>query len=347
MQILDTTIRDGSYAVDFKFSCTDVSEIAYRLEKLGVKYIEIGHGKGLNASSYEHGLSLHSDEEYLKAVKKVIKTAKIGFFCIPGIANLDHLHFLKENGGDFVRIGVGADTPEQAADYIKEAKKLGLTVMTNFMKSYTVNPVKLAASAKKVEEYGTDYVYIVDSAGSMLPEDLENYFNAIRQETAVKLGFHGHNNLGMAVANSILCTELGFDLIDCTLQGLGRSIGNTPTEMFVMALEKKGYQTKFDIPCLLEYGYLLLQDIVKKDLQSPLDLVCGYSGFHSGYLKDIYKCCNEKNVDPLRLIIAYSKIDQVNMDINKLYEIADALPLDKDIHPYDFRKFFSAIYNEN
>ncbi|MBR2402441.1 MAG: 4-hydroxy-2-oxovalerate aldolase [Lachnospiraceae bacterium] len=346
MKILDTTIRDGSYAVDFKFSCDDVVEITTKLEKLGIEYVEIGHGMGLNASSLEHGLALHSDLEYMNAVKDKFKNVKIGFFCIPGIARLEDLKLAKDNGVDFVRVGINADKPEKTEPYIREAKSLGMTVMTNFMKSYVVTPEQFAINAKQVEEYGTDYVYIVDSAGCMLASEIGEYYDAVRKVSNVKLGFHGHDNLGLAVANSIYCVEKGFDLIDCSLQGLGRSIGNASTEMVVMTLDKMNYPINIDIPCLLEYGYVLLRDITNRKLQNPLDLVCGYAGFHSGYLKDIYKCCNEKKVDPLRLIIAYSKIDKKNMDYKLLCKVAEDLPKDYDVHPYKFRDYFSAIYSD-
>lgn len=348
MKILDTTIRDGSYAVDFKFTCEDVENIVGKLEKLGLEYIEIGHGMGLNASSPEHGVSLHSDLEYMKAAGSTLKNAstKIGFFCIPGIARIEDLHTAKSNGVSFVRIGVNADQPERVKEYAEEAKKIGLMVMVNFMKSYIVSPEVFAQNACMVEKYGAEYMYIVDSAGCMMPEEIGRYYDAVREKSDIKLGFHGHNNLGLAVSNSIYCIQKGFELIDCSLQGLGRSIGNASTEMVVMTLKKMGYEIDMDIPRLLEYGYSLLRDITTKQLQNPLDLICGYAGFHSGYLKDIYKCCNEKKVDPLRLIIAYSEIDQKNMDYERLCQVADCLPKDYDSHPYKFREYFSAIYSD-
>lgn len=346
MKILDTTVRDGSYAIDFKFSCNDVIEIVSKSEKLGIEYIEIGHGQGLNASSPENGISLQTDIEYMDAARSVLQKSKFGFFCIPGIARIEDLHIAKEHGVSFIRVGVNADQPQLAERYVKEAKKLGFTVMTNFMKSYIVSPEKFAENALLIEEYGADYVYIVDSAGCMLPEELNKYYDAVRTKTSIKLGFHGHNNLGLAVSNSLFCIEKGFEMIDCSMQGLGRSIGNASTEMVVMALKRKGYPLDIDIPRLLEYGYMLLRDIAKGPLQNPLELVCGYAGFHSGFLKDIYKCCEEKKVDPLRLIIAYSKIDQKGMNYNTLCKIAENLPADLDRHPYSFREFFSSAYSD-
>lgn len=350
MKILDTTIRDGSYKVDFKFTCADVKNVVSKLVKLGVEYIEIGHGLGLNASSPERGVSLCTDNEYINAAKEVSGNAKIGMFCIPGIAKIEDISIAKEQGLSFIRIGVTVSQAEIAIPYIIEAKKVGLIVMVNFMKSYIYEPKIFAKKVKMISGYGVDAVYIVDSAGCMMPQNILAYREAVENiHTDIKLGFHGHNNLGMAVANSLYCVELGFDFVDCTFQGIGRSLGNTSTEMFVMALQKK-YGNKYldmDIPKLLEYGYVSLKNIPNIHVQNPLDLICGYTEFHSSYLKDIYKCCCEKNIDPLRLIIAYSKENKESLDYNRLCQVADNLPDDNfEDHPYSFRQYFSTIYND-
>lgn len=344
-KILDTTIRDGSYAVDFKFTCNDVKKIVVKLVKLGIDYIEIGHGMGLDASSPGRGESFCSDIEYIDAAKSCVSNSKLGVFCIPGIAKIDSLIEAKEHGISFIRIGVSIEDFAKAKEYILMAKKIGLVVMVNFMKSYTSSVDRFAEVALEAYQLGADYIYIVDSAGCMLPQDIERYYKSInKKDKNICLGFHGHNNLGMSVANSLKCVELGFDFVDCSFQGLGRSIGNTPTEMFVMALKKK-YGEKIiniDIPRLLEYGYVVLKDITDKELDSPLDLICGYTGFHSSFLKDIYKCCNQYDIDPLRLIIAYTKYNQVDMNYELLKKIAGNLPKDDfEDHPYNFRKYFS------
>ncbi len=346
MIILDTTIRDGSYAVDFKFSCTDVAAIISKLERLGFEYIEIGHGLGLNASSAKYGYSLHSDVEYMQVAQHTLKRSKFGFFCIPGIARLQDIKLAADNGVSFVRVGINADMVEKTELYLKEAKKYGLFTTVNLMKSYILSPGELAEKIALIEEYGADVAYLVDSAGCMLPEDIEAYSMAIKKKTDIMLGFHGHNNLGLAVSNSLKCIQLGFDFIDCSLQGLGRSLGNAPAEQLVMILEKQGYPLDIDIPRLLEYGYTIIKDVSKKAPMHPLDLVCGYSGFHSSFLKDIYRCCNEKNVDPMRLIIAYSKINKATMDYDLLCKIADELPIDLESNPYNFREFFSEKFSD-
>lgn len=344
-KIFDCTVRDGSYAVNFKFTCTDVKNIVSRLVRLGIEYIEIGHGQGLNASSPERGISLYTDEEYLDAAMSVAGDSKIGVFCIPGIAKMEDIKMAKKHGAQFIRIGVTIDNVEKARPYVAYAKNLGLETMVNFMKSYSRTPQRFAEGCKTAHDMGADYVYLVDSAGTMLPEDIEAFQKAAVALTPdIRLGFHGHNNMGLGVANGLKCIELGFSFVDCSFQGLGRSIGNIATEMFVMAAEKK-YGTEvydIDIPRLLEYGYVVLKDISDRNLDNPLELICGYTGFHSSFLKDIYRCCCDYNVDPLRLIMAYTNIDKENVDNNKLAEVAKNLPTDNvDDHPYNFRKFFT------
>lgn len=351
MEILDTTIRDGSYAVDFKFTCGDIRNTVSKLTALGIQYIEIGHGQGLNASSPEHGISLCSDEEYLDAAQEVAGNSKIGMFCIPGIARHGNIKSAKSHGLSFVRIGVPVDKAENALSYIEEALNAGVIPIVNFMKTYIYPADFLAEKAELVWKNGAQTVYLVDSAGCMLPDELTVYIEKIHEKSSkIKLGFHGHNNLGLAVANSLKCVELGVDYIDCTFQGIGRSIGNTPTEMFVMALKKQYGATicNIDVPRLLEYGYVLLKNISpNQNILNPLDLVCGYAGFHSSFLKDIFKCCEEKAVDPLRLIIAYCEKDRKNIDYSLLCQVADTLPSDDfEGHPYSFRQYFTSVYNE-
>lgn len=345
MKILDTTVRDGSYAVDFKFSCKDVADLVGRAQRIGIEYIEIGHGQGLNASSPEHGVALQSDEEYMIAAKKVITTSKLGFFCIPGIARFEDVERVATNGINFIRVGVTVADYKKALPYISTGVDNNLEVFVNFMKSYVAAPEEFAKAAKKVHEAGARCVYIVDSAGCMSASDIDEYLEAIRDNSKVEIGFHGHNNLGLAVDNTLFCVKKNVNFIDCSFQGLGRSLGNAPLEQVVMVMEKRGYKTGYDIPRVLEYGYAGLRNIVREKLVNPLDYICGYTGFHSSFLKDIYRCCSEKNVDPLRLIIAYSQENRMTMDYDRLCQVADSLPVDKDDNPYSFGEYFSSKFN--
>lgn len=344
MKLLDTTIRDGSYYVDFKFSLYDVSEIVDRTSKLGFEYIEIGHGKGLNASNLENGISLQTDIEYMKAANEKKGKSKIGFFCIPGIARLDDLKIAADNDVKFVRVGQNADDIDKVKDYVIEAKKLGMEVMVNYMKTYIITPKQFAEKALYLKQWGADYVYVVDSAGGMLPDQIKEYYYCTKEKVDICMGLHCHNNIGLAVPNSLVAYQCGYDMIDTTLQGVGRSVGNTMAEFLIMSLEKMGVNTGFDIPRLLEYGYYVNRNIIGRQSINPLDLICGFADFHSSYLKDIYRCCMEKRVDPLRLILAYTNYDKKGLNPEMLYKVASELPIDEDENPYHFRKYFESIY---
>jgi len=338
-KIMDVTCRDGSYVLNFQFSLSDQRNVSTGLERVGIQYIEIGHGMGLGASSKIR--ALHSDREYLKCANNDLKTAKYGVFCIPGTANLDDVKIAAEYGASFIRVGCNVEDIDQAEAYIKEAKRNGLTVMSNYMKSYASSKEEFQEAVKKSEFWGAEYVYIVDSAGSMMPRDIKKYFDAIKEVSNIGIGFHGHDNIGMALANSLYASELGVDFVDCSLQGLGRSSGNTSLETFVVCLKKMGLAVGIEELELLLISKRYVYPLVKRKGLNPIDIECGIDGFHSSYLKTIHKVAAECEVNPLVLIKEYCKIDQVSMDIDKLRKIAKQLPRDADsIVLTDFANYF-------
>ena len=344
IKIMDVTLRDGSYANNFQFSCAQQKLITTGLERLGFEYIEIGHGMGLNASSLKNGIALHTDEEYLLAAQKTLKKARYGMFCIPGIATLDDIDRAADYGVGFLRIGTNVTEVEKSEDYIKRAKKRGIYVTTNYMKSYAVSPGYFAEQVLKSEAYGADMAYVVDSAGCMMPEQIEELFYAIRKKTDISMGFHGHDNLGMAMSNSFKAVELGFELIDCSLQGMGRSSGNTPTELFAICAGKRGYDIHVNIHELLRLSKKYVYPLTKK--LDIIDTMCGVVGLHTSYLGDIHKIAGKYGVDPLLLMEKYTEYDQVHMDTGKLEELARELPEDLESFSIaDFSGYFGHEQN--
>ena len=344
VNIMDVTLRDGSYAINFQFSCAQQRLITEGLEKLGIQYIEIGHGQGLNASSPRNGVALHSDEEYLQTAKKTLKKAKYGMFCIPGIATLEDVDKACDLGVSFLRIGTSVTDVESSAPFVKRAKERGILVATNYMKSYAVEPEYLTEQVLKSESYGADIAYVVDSAGCMTPEQLEKTTEVIRKKTQLSLGFHGHDNLGFALNNSLKAAELGYEYIDCSLQGLGRSSGNASTELFAIAANKKGYDINIDVKDVLKLSKRYVYPLAKKI--NMVDTICGYTGFHTSYLRDVNRVSGKYGVDPLELIERYTKIDQVHMDVRKLEDIAKTMPEDLDSYSLcDFNGYFGHEQN--
>lgn len=339
INILDVTLRDGSYAINFQFSCAQQKLITSGLEKLGIQYIEIGHGQGLNASNPKNGVALHTDEEYLLTAKESLKLAKYGMFCIPGIAQVEDIDKACDLGVGFLRIGTNVTEVDSSEPYVRRAKERGILVATNYMKSYAVDPEYLAAQIQKSESFGADIAYVVDSAGCMTPEQVEKTTEVIKKYSDISLGFHGHDNLGFALANSLKAAELGYEYIDCSLQGMGRSSGNTSTELFAIAANKSGYDIDIDVKEILKLSRRYVYPLSRK--MNMLDIMCGYTGFHTSYLKAIHKVAGKYGIDPLLLIEKYTEVDQVQMDINKLEEIARILPEDLDSYSLcDFNGYF-------
>ncbi|MBU1165623.1 4-hydroxy-2-oxovalerate aldolase [Candidatus Micrarchaeota archaeon] len=343
INILEVTLRDGSYAINFSFTAADTANICKKLEEIGFEYIEIGHGIGLNASNFDkYGRAVATDEEYMIAAEGALKKAKYGMFCIPGIAKLEDLDVAAKHNMGFVRIGTNVTQIEESESFIKKAKDNGFFVGANFMKSYALPPEKFAEKVKLSEKYGADMVYLVDSSGGMFSNDIRRYYEAIRKVSDIPLGFHGHDNLGLALSNSLEAIELGFEFIDSSMQGLGRSSGNTATELLVAALIKKKQNVGIDFLKLLNAGHEYITPLLKTRGRAPLDIISGYADFHSSYMHKIHKYSSAYNIDPALLIIELCKIDKVNADDKLLEEIAKRIKKEESIclTKYGFDRYF-------
>lgn len=344
--ILDTTLRDGSYVNNFSFKDIDLMKIVSGLEEIGTEYIEIGHGIGLGATEKGMGIAAQTDEEYMRAARNTLKKSKYGMFCIPGVAELKHIDLAQEYSMDFIRIGTDVGEVESSKSFIEKAKKAGMYVMANYMKSYVSSPKEFAEKVLMSESYGADVVYIVDSAGGMFSEDIEQYYEAIRKVSNIKVGFHGHNNLGQAVSNSIKAVDLGMDFIDGSLQGMGRSAGNAATELLIAAFKKKGYDVEYNLLKAIEIGFEYINPLLNAKGNMPLDVISGFADFHSSYMQYIQKYSAKYSVNPLNLIIELCKVDKVNVDEEQLNKISQQMQSDTQyLGKYKFNWYIGGEQN--
>ena len=325
-KILDVTLRDGSYELDFQVSVQDEIEVGLALERAGIELIEIGHGQGLNASNPKNGVAKCTDLEYILAAEEHLHCSKYGFFCIPGIARLEDLDLLKQHGGSFVRVGANADLRSQreTIPFIEKAKKLGLMVFANYMKTYCAEPSVFEQCVRMSDKAGADVLTIVDSAGCMFPEDIKAYYDIIRNTATrdVAVGFHGHDNLGYAVYNTIYAATIGCEFIDTSLQSLGRGAGNASTEQVIAVLQKKYGDKTYSLPELMQFSEDYLRPMVRFKGVSGLDTYCGIAGFHSGYMNSVRKVAKEFAISPYTLIVEYCKHDRIYMNEELLREVA-------------------------
>lgn len=325
VQVLETTLRDGSYAINFSFTTADTAAIASGLEAVGFRWIEVGHGVGLGAGERGYGAAAASDEEYMQAASEALKRARWGMFCIPGIARLEDVDLAARYGMGFIRVGTNVTEVRDSEPFIRRAKEHGLYVAANYMKSYALPPAGFVDLVRMSENFGADMVYLVDSAGSMFPHEVADYYRAIRSVTALPVGFHGHDNLGLAIANSLEMVRQGAGFVDTSLQGLGRSAGNAPTELMAAALARMGCETGIDFLGALRLGYKYVQPLMRARGRMPLDVVAGFAGFHSSFMPNVLKVASRRRVDAAQLIIAMCQLDKVHADEAVLDKLAAGL----------------------
>ncbi len=313
MEILDCTLRDASYPIAYQFTAEDTAVIAAALENAGFRLIEIGHGLGLGASSAKYGIAAATDEDYLSAAASVLTKAKFGVFAIPGIATIEMVKTAARLGAGFVRIGTDVTATESAEKMIREARDLGLSVSANLMKTYAAPPSEVARRAEILAGWGADVVCIVDSAGGMLPKEVASYVEAVRAATPVRVGFHGHNNLQLGLANTLAAVDAGATVVDSTIRGLGRSAGNTHTEPLVLILQKMGYELNIDWYRMMDIGERLIGPLAGGRRVDPLELASGYAKFHSGFNPLVEKVAAEEGLDVRELVIRVSELEQINV----------------------------------
>lgn len=323
--LLDCTLRDGSYSIQFQFTAAETADISLALESTGIRWIEIGHGLGLHASESTGQMAACTDEEYMQAASAVLQKAGWGMFCIPGIARIDDLNRASDFGMGFVRIGTNATEIEQAEPFVQRAKNLGLTVASNCMKSYVLSPDQLANQAAKAESHGADVFYIVDSAGNMLPSEVKDYISAIRSKTSIPIGLHCHDNLTLGIANCMAAMEENIDWLDSTIQGIGRGGGNPSTEILVSVMKRMGIENEFNLNALLDLGTELIQPLLQKPGFDPINITSGYAGFHSSFLNVILQTADQYDVDPRDLIVEACSHDRISVEKDNLIDIAKTL----------------------
>ncbi|HEY9163226.1 MAG TPA: hypothetical protein VIN57_01355 [Magnetovibrio sp.] len=322
--ILDTTLRDGSYVVNFQFTAQDTQTLSRALAHSGVRLIEIGHGLGINASE-TMGQAAATDIEYIEAARAGAPDAMIGMFCIPGIAKLDHLRACADAGMHFVRIGANVNQTEDTRAFIELGRSLGLYVCTNFMKSYALAPKEFGDVAAMSADFGSQMLYLVDSAGGMMPRDVKTYTEAILERADLPIGFHGHNNLHLAVANSLAAVEAGAQVVDTTLLGLGRSSGNAATEIIVPLLQKE-FDSCHDMDALLllEMAEKLISPLAKHRWEDTEKTALGLSQVHSMYANRIRKAANTSGRSFISIAKEVGIRDRLNLSDEILHEAVEA-----------------------
>lgn len=313
LRLLDTTLRDGSYIVDFQFTTADTAIIGGALDANGVPLIEVGHGIGIGAYRDARHRAAATDEEYAAAAAVAIRRAQWGMFCIPGIATLDDLDRVADLGMSFVRVGTEVTQTSTAIPFLERARARGLFVFANFMKTYALAADDVAQRARVLQDAGAQVACVVDSAGGMLPEDVARYVSTLREHLTIEVGFHGHDNLGLAVANTLTAVDSGATIIDTSLRGMGRSAGNACTERTLFALLRRGIDVGIDPVALLTVAEQRIDPLLERAARdTSIGIVSGYAQFHSSFQPLVDDVAQSRGVDRCDLVIAVTAADKVH-----------------------------------
>lgn len=283
----DMCLRDGMHAKREQISVEQMVKVATALDDAGMPYIQVTHGAGLGGNSLQHGFALASNDAYIEAVASRMKQAIVSVLLLPGLGTMKELKSAYSAGARSVHVATHCTEADTSPQHIAYARELGMDTTGFLMMSHLSDATSLAQEAKKMESYGANTVYITDSAGFMLPEDVTQRVTALRDvlKPETEIGFHGHHNMGLGISNSIAAVAAGASRIDGSVAGLGAGAGNTPLEVFIAVCERMGIETGVDLFKTMDIAdeiiFPMMDHIVRVDKDS---LTLGYAGVYSTFL---------------------------------------------------------------
>ncbi len=305
IKVHDMSLRDGMHPKRHQITIEQMKSISQGLDEAGVPLIEVTHGDGLGGASVNYGFPAATDEEYLRAVIPGLKQAKVSALLLPGIGTVDHLRMAYDCGVSTIRVATHCTEADVSEQHISLGRKMEMDTVGFLMMAHMIPAEQLVEQALLMESYGANCLYITDSAGYMLPDDVKSRVALLRDKAKpeTEIGFHGHHNLSMGVANSIAAVQAGARRIDAACGGLGAGAGNTPLEVFVAVCERMGIETGVDVFKISDVAEDLVTPIM--DFQVRIDrnaLTLGYAGVYSSFLL-FAKRAEEKYGIPAREIL--------------------------------------------
>ncbi|MBH5318315.1 4-hydroxy-2-oxovalerate aldolase [Paenibacillus sp. GSMTC-2017] len=328
VQITEVSLRDGSHAVAHQFTEAQVRDVVRALDNAGVHNIEVSHGDGLGGSTLQYGRSLVDEMKLIEAAVDESKRSKIAVLLLPGIGTVHELKQARSLGASLVRVATHVTEADVSAQHLYMARELGMEALGFLMMSHTASVEKLVEQAKLMESYGAEAVYVTDSAGAMLPHQVRERIEALRESLSIEIGFHAHNNLSLAVANTLVAIEEGATRIDGSVRCLGAGAGNTQTEVLVAVLDRLGLKIGIDLYKMMD----LAEHVVGPLLQRPQEivtgsLVMGYAGVYSSFLLHASRAGKKFGIDSRDILIELGRRGiiggQEDMIIDVAAELAD------------------------
>ncbi|MGW0764537.1 4-hydroxy-2-oxovalerate aldolase [Streptomyces sp. NPDC002676] len=323
IQIHDPTLRDGHHAVRHQLSREQLRAYAAAADAAGIPVVEVGHGNGLGASSLQVGQARCSDDDMLSVVREALQHSKMGVFMLPGWGTVEDLKRAMAHQVDRVRIGTHCTEGNLAERHLGLLREAGVDAHAVLLMSHMASAERLAEECALLVGYGATGVGILDSSGHYLPADVTERIGAIRAAVSVPVLFHGHNNLGMAVANSVAAVEAGADIVDACARGFGAGAGNTQLEVVVPVLERLGYSTGIDLYRLLDAADIAEQELM--DSPPTIDsvgIVSGLSGVFSGFKTRVLDIAQREGVDPRDVFFELGRLQAVAGQEDLIVDVA-------------------------
>lgn len=329
--VTEVALRDGSHVVAHQFTIDQVKNMTGKLSAAGVPFIEVSHGDGLGGSSLQYGFSKVNDIELVEAAVEAAGESVISVLLIPGIGTIDQLREAAQVGAKMARIATHVTEADVTKQHLEAAKHLGMEAIGFLMMSHMASPEKLLEQAILMESYGADAVYVVDSAGSFLPQDVKERIRLLRSKLKIDIGFHAHNNLSLAVANSLMAIEGGANRIDGSIRCLGAGAGNTQTEVLVAVLDRMGIRTGIDLYKMLDLSEEVGNAIMPKPQEiTDSSLIMGYSGVYSSFLLHANKAAKKYGVDARDILMELGRQKVVGGQEDTIIEVAEQMAFRKE-----------------
>ncbi|MDT0183972.1 4-hydroxy-2-oxovalerate aldolase [Microbacterium sp. ARD31] len=325
VRITDTTLRDGSHAVRHRFTEQQVREVAGALDRAGVQVIEVTHGDGLSGSSFNYGFSLVRDIDLVAAAAEEVERARIAVLMLPGLGTVADLREAHDAGARVARVATHCTEADVSIQHFQAARALGMETVGFLMLSHRIEPAELAAQARIMADAGCQCVYVVDSAGALMPHTAAPRVAALVQELGddAQVGFHGHQNLSLGIANSIAAYEAGARQIDGTLCALGAGAGNSPSEVLTAVFSGLGVPTGIDEELMLAAAEEVLRPLISRmPVADRASIVQGRYGVYNSFLLHAERAADRYGVPAYQILRRVGEAGYVGGQEDMIIDVA-------------------------